>query len=58
MLQKMVWAGSNLGSYAMAEEAILVLGANSQNRNSGLGATADQVSSYCPCTVLIARQAA
>jgi nucleotide-binding universal stress UspA family protein len=37
---------------------ILVLGANSQNRNSGLGATADQVSNYCPCTVLIARQAA
>ena len=37
---------------------ILVLGANSQDGNSGLGATADQVSNYCPCTVLIARRAA
>ncbi len=37
---------------------ILVLGANSRNGNSGLGATADQVSNYCPCTVLITRQAA
>ena len=37
---------------------ILVLGANSENGNAGLGATADQVTNYCPCTVLIARQAA
>ena len=37
---------------------ILVLGANRQNGNSGLGGTADQVSNHCPCTVLIARSAA
>jgi len=35
--------------------SILVLGANSRNRNADLGGTADQVSSHCPCTVLIAR---
>jgi nucleotide-binding universal stress UspA family protein len=37
---------------------ILVLGANSHGGDSGLGGTADQVSSYCPCTVVIARRAA
>jgi len=37
---------------------ILVLGANSQDGDSGLGGTADQVSNHCPCTVLIARHAA
>ena len=38
---------------------LLVLGASSQsNGDPGLGGTADQVSSYCPCTVLIARTAA
>jgi len=37
---------------------ILVLGANSQDGDAGLGDTADQVSNHCPCTVLIARCAA
>jgi len=37
---------------------ILVLGANSQDGDAGLGDTADQVSNHCPCTVLIARSAA
>jgi len=37
---------------------ILVLGANRQDDDSGLGGTADQVSNHCPCTVLIARTAA
>jgi nucleotide-binding universal stress UspA family protein len=37
---------------------ILVLGANSRAGDSGLGGTADQVSNHCPCTVLIARNAA
>jgi nucleotide-binding universal stress UspA family protein len=37
---------------------ILVLGANGQDADSGLGGTADQVSNHCPCTVLIARSAA
>jgi nucleotide-binding universal stress UspA family protein len=35
--------------------SVLVLGANSRNGNADLGGTADQVSSHCPCTVLIAR---
>ncbi len=35
---------------------LLVLGASHMpDGNSGLGDTADQVSNYCPCTVLIAR---
>jgi nucleotide-binding universal stress UspA family protein len=38
---------------------VVVLGAgNLDNGDPGLGGTADQVSSHCPCTVLIARQAA
>jgi len=37
---------------------ILVLGANGQDGDSGLGGTADQVTNHCPCTVLIARSAA
>lgn len=37
---------------------ILVLGANSQDGDAGLGGTADQVSNHCQCTVLIARTAA
>ena len=38
---------------------LLVLGASSLcNGDSGLGGTADQVSNYCPCTVLIARSPA
>ncbi len=38
---------------------LLVLGASSlSNGDVGLGSTADQVSNYCPCTVLIARSAA
>ena len=35
--------------------AILVLGAGSSNGDSTLGSIADQVSNYCPCNVLIAR---
>jgi nucleotide-binding universal stress UspA family protein len=38
---------------------LLVLGASSLcNGDPGLGDTADQVSNYCPCAVLIARGAA
>jgi len=37
---------------------ILVLGANREAGDCGLGGTADQVSNHCPCTVLIAREAA
>ncbi|MBN2560459.1 MAG: universal stress protein [Phycisphaerae bacterium] len=40
------------------QSSILVLGASSQDGNAGLGDTADQVSNHCPCTVLIARNAA
>ena len=36
----------------------LVLGANRQAADPGLGGTADQVSNHCPCTVVIARNAA
>jgi nucleotide-binding universal stress UspA family protein len=40
------------------EATLLVLGANSKsNGDLALGGTADQVSSHCPCTVLIARRA-
>ena len=44
-------------SCAEEEKAnVLVLGANRlSNGDSGLGGTADQVSSHSPCTVLIAR---
>lgn len=37
---------------------IVVIGANSEDGDSSLGDTADQVSNHCPCTVLIARPAA
>lgn len=41
------------------QAALLVLGASSlANGDPGLGGTADQVSTHCPCTVLIARKAA
>jgi len=37
---------------------LLVLGASSlANGEPGLGGTADQVSNYCPCTVMIAKTA-
>ena len=39
--------------------SILVLGASSlASGDAGLGGTADQVSNHCPCTLLIARNAA
>ena len=46
---------------ACAEEEradLLVLGANRQDGDAGLGGTADQVSDHCPCSVLIARHTA
>jgi len=34
---------------------LLVLGANGAGRRPGLGGTADQVSSHCPCTVMLVK---